>query len=148
MLNRYQAVFKSLHSNNVRYLVMGEIAAILHGVPRATFDLDIIIEPSSENAEKLLKALIDAGMRTAELTSVDDLLSHEITIFKDYILLDVQTRNPGVDFLSAYKDKRIMFVGGQEFYVMSRTHLIKSKRAAGRPIDLQDAEALEGLDNF
>ena len=42
MLNRLKDVFKSFELNNVRYLVIGGIAAILYGVPRATFDLDIL----------------------------------------------------------------------------------------------------------
>jgi hypothetical protein len=43
MLNRLQDVFASLNRHNVRYVVMGGIAAVLHGVPRATFDLDLLI---------------------------------------------------------------------------------------------------------
>lgn len=40
MLNRYLDVFASLNSQGVRYVVMRGIAAIIHGVPLATFDLD------------------------------------------------------------------------------------------------------------
>ena len=61
MLNRLQAVFASLHSHDVRYLVIGGIAAVLHGVPRATFDLDILIEATPENARRVLSALAEAG---------------------------------------------------------------------------------------
>ena len=38
MLNRLQGVFVSLHRHNVKYVIVGGIAAVLHGVPRATFD--------------------------------------------------------------------------------------------------------------
>ena len=44
MLDRLQDVFRCLEENEVKYLVIGGIAAILYGVPRATFDLDILIE--------------------------------------------------------------------------------------------------------
>ena len=44
MLNRLQAVFESFEAHGVEYVVIGGIAAVLHGVPRATFDLDILIE--------------------------------------------------------------------------------------------------------
>lgn len=50
MLNRLLDVFASFQKHNVRYLVIGGIAAVLHGVPRATFDLDILIEASPDNA--------------------------------------------------------------------------------------------------
>jgi len=124
---------------------MGGTAAILYGVPRSTFDLDIIIDSTTENAERLLKALTEAGLGTAALTSAGDLLSHEISIFQDYVLLDVQTSSPGVDFDVAWANKKVMKFGDQQFYLLSRSDLIKSKRAAGRQIDLQDVEALEAI---
>lgn len=51
MLNQLQGVFSSFHKYNVRYVIIGGIAAILHGVPRATFDLDILIDPTPENTD-------------------------------------------------------------------------------------------------
>ena len=83
MLNRLQDVFASFEKHKVRYLVIGGIAAILYGVPRATFDLDILIEASPKNAQKLLDAMTEANLGTASLTSPEDLLSHEITIFSE-----------------------------------------------------------------
>ncbi len=65
MLNQLRDVFESLQRHDVRYVVIGGIAAILHGVPRATFDLDILIDPTPENATGLLAALLDAGLGTA-----------------------------------------------------------------------------------
>ena len=55
MLNHLGLVFKSFESRDVRYVVIGGIAAILHGVPRATFDLDILIEATEENASRLMR---------------------------------------------------------------------------------------------
>jgi len=46
MLNRLTDVFKSFQEHEVKYLVIGGIAAVLHGVPHATFDLDILIKRS------------------------------------------------------------------------------------------------------
>ena len=60
MLNQLKVVFSSFQEHDVRYLVIGGIVAILHGVPRATFDLDIYIEASPENVQRLLTALEDA----------------------------------------------------------------------------------------
>jgi hypothetical protein len=61
MLDQLQTVFASFQRNDVKYLVIGGIAAVLYGVPRATFDLDILIEPTEENAQKLLDALVEIG---------------------------------------------------------------------------------------
>ena len=68
MLNRLKGVFKSFQQHDVRYVVIGGIAAVLYGVHRATFDLEILIEATSENAQQLIDSLIDAGMGTATLT--------------------------------------------------------------------------------
>jgi hypothetical protein len=51
MLNRLQDVFRCFQKHKIKYLVIGVIASVLHGVPRATFDLDILIEATLENAE-------------------------------------------------------------------------------------------------
>lgn len=147
MLSRLQEVFASLHRHDVRYVVIGGIAAVLHGVPRATFDLDILIEATLENAQRLLDALLEAELGTAALTSAQDLLAHEITVFKDWVRIDVQTSTPGLVFKTAWQRRETMTYQGQEFYVVSKADLIASKRATGRERDLEDARLLE-LDNL
>ncbi|MCP4417838.1 MAG: hypothetical protein GY805_14535 [Chloroflexi bacterium] len=142
MLNRLQGVFASFQNHSVKYVIIGGIAAILHGVPRATFDLDILIEATPKNGQQLLNALLEAGLGTAMLTTVDDLLSHEITIFRDKIRIDVQTEAPGILFQDAWDKRQIMDYEGQTFFVVSRNDLITSKLAAGRVVDLEDVRML------
>ena len=143
MLNRLKDVFESFQKHEVRYLVIGGIAAVLYGVPRATFDLDILIEATPENAQNLLDALLDAGLNTASLTNVDEVLSNEITIFKDRVRIDVQTSTPGLRFQDAWSRRNILEYQGQSFYVVSREDLIFSKEAAGRDVDLDDVRLLQ-----
>ena len=143
MLNRLKDVFKSFQQHEVRYIVIGGIAVVLYGVPRATFDLDILIEATLENAQRLLDALIDAGMGTATLTNVDEILANEITIFQDRVRIDVQITTPGIQFETAWERKQNMKYQGQTFYVVSLDDLIRSKRAAGRDVDLEDVRLLE-----
>jgi len=143
MLNRLRDVFASFQKHNVRYVVIGGIAAVLHGVPRATFDLDILIEATPDNARRLLDALLEANLGTASLTSAGELLAHEITIFKDRVRIDVQTATPGLRFDDAWQNRETMEYQGQSFYVVSRDDLIASKRASGRKIDLEDVRLLE-----
>ncbi len=143
MLNRLQAVFKSFQRHDVKYVVIGGIASILHGVPRATFDLDILIEATSDNARRLLDALLDAGLGTAALTLPEDVLAHEITIFKDRVRVDVQTATPGLRFADAWSHRKTVTFHEQEFFILSKDDLVRSKRAAGRPVDLEDVRLLE-----
>ncbi len=143
MLNRLQDVFRSFQSHDVRYVIIGGIAAVLYGVPRATFDLDILIDPTPENAERLLKALSEANLGTASLISSQDLLANEITVFSDRVRIDVLTSTPGLKFEDAWKNRETMKYHGQLFYVASRKDLITSKRASGRDVDLEDVRLLE-----
>ncbi len=142
MLNLLKDVFSSFQKHNVRYLVIGGIAAVLHGVPRATFDLDILIEATEQNAQKLLDALEEARFGTASMIDAKELVSHEITIFQDRVRIDVQTFTPGIDFSSAWENKKTMNYQGQNFYVLSKADLISSKKAAGRDRDLEDVRLL------
>ncbi len=142
MLDQLQTVFASFQKNDVKYLVIGGIAAVLYGVPRATFDLDILIEPSIENAQSLLDALAEIGYGTAEMTSAQEIVATEITIFTDRIRLDVQTFTPGLVFEEAWQKRVTMTYQGQKFEVVSFADLIKSKTAAGREVDLEDVKTL------
>lgn len=143
MLNRLGDVFASFHKHRVKYLVIGGIAAVLHGVPRATFDLNILIEATEENAQRLLEAMIEARLGTATLIDAQELLAQEITIFQDRIRIDVQTKTPGIAFERAWQQKETMTFQQNTFYVLSREDLIASKRAAGRAVDLEDVRILE-----
>ncbi len=143
MLNLLKDVFASFQRREVEYLVIGGIASVLHGVPRATFDLDILINPNLENAQRLLQALLDARLGTAALITAEELLAQEITIFKDRVRIDVQTTTPGLEFDQAWERRETMDYQGQSLYVVSREDLISAKRAAGRPVDLEDVRLLE-----
>ncbi|HEX9972613.1 MAG TPA: DUF6036 family nucleotidyltransferase [bacterium] len=143
MLHQLRDVFASFQKHDVKYMVIGGIAAILYGVPRATFDLDILIEATIGNAQKLLDALLDAKFGTASLTSAQDLADTEITIFEDRVRIDVQISTPGIDFEKAWERRQIMNYHGQEFSVVSKEDLVASKRAAGRKVDLDDVRLLE-----
>ena len=143
MLNRLQDVFRSFQRHDVKYVVIGGIASILHGVPRATFDLDILIEATPDNAQRLLDALLDAGLGTAALTSSRDVLANEITIFKDRVRVDVQTSTPGISFAEAWARRQTVEYQGQQFFILSKQDLVRSKRASGRKVDLEDVRLLE-----
>ncbi|MGK0618986.1 DUF6036 family nucleotidyltransferase [Meiothermus cerbereus] len=124
-------------------MVIGGIAAVLYGVPRATFDLDLLIQATPENAAKLLDALYEAEISSAALVSPEEILSNDITVFKDRIRIDVQTHTPGLHFDTAWERKTTMTYQGQRFYVVSLDDLVASKIAAGRPKDLEDVQALQ-----
>ena len=142
MLARLPDVFRCLSARDVHYVVIGGVAAIVHGVPRTTFDVDLLIESTPDNAARLLAALHDAGIASASLTTPEGVLAHEITVFKDVLRIDVQTRTPGVDFPQAWGQRLERKVDGVSYWIVSREHLIAMKEAAGRPKDLEDVRVL------
>lgn len=143
MLNRLQDVFRFFQQHEVKYVVIGGIASVLHGIPRATFGLDILIEATAENAQRLLASLESAGLGTATMTNAEDILAHEITVFNDRVRIDVQTHTPGVSFQDAWHRRKTITYQGQDFFILSREDLIRSKRACGRDVDIEDVRLLE-----
>jgi hypothetical protein len=143
MLNRLQDVFRFFQQNNVKYVVIGGIASVLHGVPRATFDLDILIEATAENVQRLLTAMENAGFGTATMTTPKDVLANEITVFNDRVRIDVQTSTPGISFQDAWNRRKTITYNGQNFFILSKEDLIRTKRACGRDVDMEDVRLLE-----
>ena len=143
MLQELLPLFASLNSHNARYLVIGGVAAISYGVPRLTLDVDLLIEPTGENAVAVLEAFGAAGLGTAALTTPADLLATEITVFQDRVRIDVQTRTPGIEFSAAYARRKELVIERVTVPLLSLSDLIASKKAAGRPRDLEDVRILE-----
>jgi hypothetical protein len=142
MLDQFQTIFASLQKHKVKYLVIGGIAAVLYGVARATFVLDILIDGKPTNTSRLLDAFLDAGLGTAGLTSPENVLAHEITVFRDRVRIDGQIKTPGLVFSDAWNRRERMEYDGQVFWVVSKQDLIASKNAAGRAIDPEDVRLL------
>ncbi len=116
---------------------------MIHGVPRATFDLDILIEADEGNVKNLLAAFLEAGLATADLITPEELLKNEITVFNDSVRIDVQTFTPGLIFREAWENKDAVKNQDYTLFVLSREDLIKSKTAAGRQADIEDVRILQ-----
>jgi hypothetical protein len=138
----YCRIVRCLNSHRVRYVVIGGHAAVHHGVPRGTFDLDVFIEATPDNAERVLQALRDARFGTADLTTPERMLRKPITEFSDWLPVDVMTRIPGVKFETAFKNRVFRRFGGVRVPFISRRDLIRSKRASGRDVDIADVNVL------
>lgn len=60
----YDEVLRKLNESKAGYLVAGGMAVNLHGVPRLTQDLDLLIDLGAENVEKVIRALLELGYRS------------------------------------------------------------------------------------
>ncbi len=73
----YEPILQALHQHRVRYLVVGGLAVNLHGIPRMTFDLDIVADLEEENLKALLAALSGLGFRPRLPVDPAELLNAE-----------------------------------------------------------------------
>jgi hypothetical protein len=129
-----------------RFLVVGAHAMAIHGVPRATGDLDVWIEPTPQNAERAWRALVEFGAPTTTLgiTRADlEAPGHVVQIGVPPRRIDLLTTLSGIDFASAWTNRVLHRVGVSEVPFLARTDLIRNKRASGRPKDLVDLDVLE-----
>ena len=140
----FKELLKSLNSNKVDYLIVGGYALAFHGIPRYTGDLDLFVAANPENADSLLQSIDDFGFGSLALEQNDFTEpGNVIQIGYPPVRVDFLTQISGVEWAEAW-DKRIRTtLGGIPVNVVSREHLIRNKRATGRPVDLGDLGRLE-----
>jgi len=65
MTPSFREILEVLNQHEVEYIVVGGVAAVIHGAPITTFDLDVLVRVAADNAERLLEALttLDACYR-------------------------------------------------------------------------------------
>ena len=142
MITRSRALFASLEKHQVKYVVIGGVAVILHGVPRMTGDIDLFIAATRDNIQRMLSVLQTLGYETADLVTPDGLAAVKLLMFENGIKVDIMLEIPGLDFATAWANKLVLHIDGQEFYLVAKADLIAAKRAAGRRRDLEDVAAL------
>jgi Nucleotidyl transferase of unknown function (DUF2204) len=132
-----------LNALNVRYIVVGAFAVAYHGRPRFTADLDLFIEPSHENAERLVQVLERFGFGSLNL-SIDDFLQEDQVVQLGVApnRIDLLTFLSGVNFQDAWATREQGKIEGLTVPFISREMLKRNKAATGRSQDLADLEHL------
>jgi hypothetical protein len=139
----FKEFLRLLNECDVQYLLIGGYAVGYHGYPRATADLDIWVAITSENASRLVNAFHRFGMQDAKLTP--ELFQERGKIIRMGVppmRIEVLTEIDGVSFAECYVDRVTTEIDGQTVQLISRTHLRRNKRAAGRHKDMDDLEHL------
>lgn len=137
-------VCAALNRAGAKYLVIGGVACVLHGYARATTDVDILIERSRANAERVLAGLAKVGYGFVREWGVDEILKRPITIIGDDPAVDVFTVAWRVKYEQAVKRSSTVDVDGVAIPLIGIDDLIETKRT-GRPLDAVDIEALEEI---
>jgi hypothetical protein len=145
VLNRdFKEFIQSLNDNQVRYLVVGGYAVAFHGHPRYTKDIDIWVEMTQENAEKVVKSLEQFGFGSLGLREEDFLIPDQI-IQLGYppSRIDLINTLSGVDFATCYTSRVQIDIEEVMVNFIDLENLKKNKQASGRHQDLADIECLK-----
>lgn len=157
----YENVFRTLQKSNIRYAVAGGVALVLHGVVRFTADLDLIVDLEPENLKRFIQAMNELGYRPRNPVKAEGLLDPatraqwqrekgmEVFSFIDPVqpmtLIDVFLEEK-IPFREVMNDLVPVTAKGITISVVSLPHLKALKKAAGRPQDLADIEAIEEME--
>jgi hypothetical protein len=144
MLNQdFKEFIQLLNDNQVKYLVIGGYAVAIHGHPRYTKDLDIWIEMSPVNAQKLMTALTAFGFGSLGLNA-EDFQTPDQVIQLGYPpnRIDLITTPDGIDFPTCYRAKIEVKINEINVNFIDLDNLKKNKQASGRLQDLADLENL------
>ncbi|MEE8130786.1 MAG: hypothetical protein V3T48_10875 [Vicinamibacterales bacterium] len=131
---------------DARFLVVGAHAMAAHGVPRATGDLGVWVQPDPENAERVWVALLEFGAPVQAIgLSKTDLVSPDMVCQMGVPpqRIDLLTSITGLEFDEAWSTRRLHRVDDLELPFLGRAALLQNKRATGRSKDLVDVEILQ-----
>jgi hypothetical protein len=132
-----------LNSRGVEYVIVGAHSLAFHGRPRYTGDLDILVRPSQENAEKIAAVLTEFGFAESGFKSSDFLEPDQmIQLGRVPNRIDLLTGISGVATNEVFAKKISTELSGLPVFILSKDLLIQNKRAVGRPQDLADLDAL------
>jgi len=137
-------VCEALNRSRAKYLVIGGVACILHGYARGTEDVDILIERTETNAERVLAALARVGYGFASEWAAAEILKRPITVIGDDPAVDVFTVAWKVKYEQAASRSSVVEVDGIEIPLIGLDDLIETKRT-GRLKDAADIEVLEEI---
>ena len=150
-MNQFGELLEKLARAEVRYVLVGGGAVLLHGHPRVTNDLDILIEASEENARRLLGALATWGEGAGVALSIEELSTPQMGSLRivEEFGLDVFTlmRARALDHNFVYADlavdaRELTLSNGVKVMYASIDRLLDLKADTGRPKDISDMAIL------
>ncbi len=149
----FKELLRIFEKHKIRYLIVGGYAVMKYSEPRFTKDLDVLIATDQDNAESVYLALKEFGAPLENLTSDD--FAHKGYFYqmgKPPLRVDIMMSIPGIEFDEAWSNREVVQLDDLKILFISRSDLIRAKKASGRPQDridvekLREAEQLDTLD--
>jgi len=150
----FEAIIQLLSKQGIRYIIVGGMAATVHGSARLTLDLDIVYDRSEDNLTKIVAALADIHPYLRGVPpglpfdwSLETLkMGLNFTLTTDYGPLDLLGEIVGGGTYENLRETSLEIeLFGEKCYCIGLEQLIDAKRAAGRPKDLETLAELEEL---
>lgn len=142
----FRDILEALLRTGARFLVVGAHAMAVHGVPRATGDLDLWVSPEPSNADRVWAALASFGAPVGSLGVTRDDLERPGMVIQIGLpprRIDLLTQLSGLEFERAWANRTTVSMASKDIPVLGRDDLIRNKRATGRTKDAADLEILE-----
>jgi len=129
----------------VKYILVGGYSVILHGYSRTTGDMDLWVERTKENYEKIKIAFLHFGMPVFDMTEVAFLIDTDLDVFtfgRPPSSIDIMVAVKGLNFEQCYKNAVYFEDDGLTVRTIYINDLISAKKASGRAKDMNDLENL------
>jgi hypothetical protein len=144
----YEEFIAALNANDVRYLIVGAHAVAVYGRPRATKDLDVFLDHTQENAERIVLAIrqffggIDLGFRESDFLD----RQWHIQLGMAPTRIDSLAKIDGIeDFAAVWGNRKDLKFGSVPCHFISEDDSSLNKKALGRAQDLADVKSLEKI---
>lgn len=150
----FEAIISALVARGIRFVVVGGVAATVHGSARFTNDIDICYDAAADNVQRLVELLVEwkAYLRGVEegLPFILDERTFRatpmMTLTTNLGAIDLLADVPGVgDYAAARAQSQPVRIGKIEFRALTLEALIASKRAVRRKKDVEQLIELEAL---
>lgn len=139
----FEELFAFFNARKVKILIVGGYAVAFHAKPRFTKDIDLWVEPTPKNAERVLAALSDFGFGSLSL-AVEDFTQpgRIVQLGRPPNRIDLMTTVQGLTFEAAWQGRVEGRYGGERVFYLGRSDLMRNKELVARPQDQADLEWL------
>lgn len=133
-----------LNSHGVEFVIVGGHAVAFHGYPRYTGDIDLLVRPSADNAQRIVSALEAFGFGDLGITANDlECAGKVVQLGVAPNRIDLVTAITGVEFDTAWTTRESALLDDIQVNMLGRDALLANKRATDRAKDRADVAALE-----
>ncbi len=137
-------ICKALNDQDVKYVLIGGFAVILHGFVRGTKDIDLLVDVSEENIQKVKRALSVLPDNAISLIRDNEVSQYQVVRIADEVIVDLMAKACGIDYEHAKEGIQWMEIENVKIPVADKKWLIKMKDTI-RPHDKTDVDFLRRM---